>query len=265
MDAIARSSSGAGCPSGMEPASAGEAAVADPSAFVREAADGARLELLVRGARCGGCIAKIEGGLAALDGLRSARLNLSTGKLSVRFDPTRLPPRAVTEELARLGYHAAPFDPATALKSEDAVGRRLLRCMAVAGFAAANVMLLSVSVWAGSKGEMDPVTRDLFHWLSALIALPAAAYAGRPFFESAVAALRAGRANMDVPISLAVLLALGMSVAETWRGAEEAYFDAAVMLLFFLLIGRWLDHMLRGRARAAARDLLALQATTASR
>lgn len=254
-----------GCPSGLAPASA-ETAAPDPAAFVRQAADGgAALELLVAGARCAGCIRKIEGGLAALSGVRAARLNLSTGKLSVAFDPRRVSPRSVTETLASLGYDARPFDPEAAQADTDAEGRTLLRALAVAGFAAANVMLLSVSVWAGHQGEMGAGTRGLLHLISGLIAVPAALYAGRPFFTSALAALRRGQANMDTPISLGVLLALGLSVYETAAGGAHAYFDASVSLLFFLLIGRYLDHLARGRARAAARALLALQAGAASR
>jgi Cu2+-exporting ATPase len=130
--------------------------------------------------------------------------------------------------------------------------------MAVAGFAAGNIMLLSVSVWSGHVYEMGGATRALLHWFSALIALPALVYAGRPFFASALGALRDGRTNMDVPISLGILLASGMSLFETIRGGEHVYFDSAVMLLFFLLIGRYLDLRARGKARAAAERLLAL-------
>ncbi len=82
--------------------------------------------------------------------------------------------------------------------------KRLVRSLAVAGFAAMNIMLLSVSVWAGNVMDITPETRDFFHWFSALIALPAAAYAGQPFFQSAWRALKARHINMDVPISLGV-------------------------------------------------------------
>ena len=115
-----------------------------------------------------------------------------------------------------------------------------------------NIMLLSVSIWSGAEGA----TRTMFHWLSALIALPAVAYAGRPFFRSAWAALRQGRTNMDVPISIGVLLTTAMSLFETLRGGEHAWFDGAVMLLFFLLAGRCLDSMMRARARAGVAALL---------
>jgi Cu2+-exporting ATPase len=112
---------------------------------------------------------------------------------------------------------------------------------------------------------MLPEQRDFFHWLSALIALPAAAYAGQPFFRSAYRALRARSVNMDVPISIGVLLALGMSLVETANHAQHAYFDAAIMLLTFLLVGRYLDQSMRRKTRAVAGNLAALKSETATK
>jgi Cu2+-exporting ATPase len=140
----------------------------------------------------------------------------------------------------------------------------LLKRVGVAGFAAANIMLLSVSVWSGATGDLPPSAQSLFHWLSALIALPAVAYAGQPFFRSAAQALRSRRLNMDVPISLGVTLATAMSLYETLRGSEQVYFDAAVTLLFFLLVGRTLDQRMRARAAGAAANLLGLRGTAAT-
>jgi P-type Cu2+ transporter len=143
--------------------------------------------------------------------------------------------------------------------------RHLLRCLGVAAFATMNVMMLSIPVWSGNVTDMIPEQRDFFHWLSALIALPAAVYAGQPFFKSALTALRAGGVNMDVPISIGVVLALGMSLVETVNHAEHAYFDAAIMLLTFLLIGRYLDQSMRRRTRMVAGNLAALKAETATK
>ena len=253
-----------GCPSGQAPAFTTEK-TADPSAFVITKGETKTLELAVFGATCAGCISKIEGSLEKLPGITASRLNLSTGKLYVEWQGAKISPQMITETVSDLGYRVAPYDPQETETARTEEGKMLLRCLAVAGFAMANVMLLSVGVWASSSGEMGPGTRAMMHLFSAMIAIPAALYAGRPFFSSALAALKKGHANMDVPISLAVVLALGISLFEALNGGEETYFDAAVMLLFFLLIGRWLDHMLRGKAREAARDLLALQAVTANR
>ncbi|NNE41442.1 MAG: cadmium-translocating P-type ATPase [Marinicaulis sp.] len=253
-----------GCPSGLEPPSS--ASSPDPSPFVKYQDDGAaQLELAVFGAKCAGCISKIEGGLNAIQGVKSSRLNLTTGKLVVTWQGGAISPKRITDTIASLGYRSKAFDPEAQSADKDEEGRFLLRCMAVAGFATANIMLLSIAVWAGHEGEMGPATRSMMHWVSAIIALPAAAFAGRPFFRSAYSALKVGRANMDVPISLAVILALSLSVYEALNHGRDAYFDAAVMLLFFLLIGRWLDHRLRARAHAAAQSLLNLQSTTANR
>lgn len=224
------------------------------------------LELLVQGARCAACLGKIERETAAIPGVASARLNLTTGKLTVAFHGlSTANPGAVVTGLDTLGYPATPYDPGQAAEAVDREGRRLVLCLAVAAFGAMNTMMFSVPLWAGLFGqELGPATRVVMQWWSALIATPCALYAGRPFFESAWRSLKKRRANMDVPISIGVLLTLGISFSETLLRGRDAYFDAAVSLLFLLLIGRWLDHQLKLRARSAASDLLALQAPAAT-
>lgn len=204
----------------------------------------------VPGMRCAGCIAKIERGLQELDGIEAARVNFSAKRVAVRHDRA-LDADELVDAIRRIGFEAQ-ITEANPLGQDDTERRMLLRSLAVAGFGMMNIMLLSVSVWSGAGG----VTRELFHWLSALIALPVVAYAGRPFFFSAAMALRHRRTNMDVPISIGVLLATGLSVYETTTGGEHAYFDSAVMLLFFLLCGRALDAAMRNKTRAGIGALL---------
>ena len=210
-------------------------------------------DLSVPAIHCGGCIQKIEKTLAELPGVEHARVNLSTKRVSIRWHAAMTPPPFI-EALNRIGYGAHLYD--TAGDGKDKTQTELVRALAVAGFAASNIMLLSVSVWSGA----EPATRDLFHWLSALIAFPALVYSGRIFFRSAWQALRHGRTNMDVPISIGVLLAFGLSLYETIHHGQHAYFDASITLLFFLLIGRTLDHVMRERARTAVRGLANLAA-----
>ncbi len=185
----------------------------DLSHFVRRPADGvAAMDLVVDGVYCGACIVTIEKGLRKEAGIRGARVNLASRRVTVEWNEGALDPPVILERLEALGYPAYPFSPETADSVEIQTERRLLRCLGVAAFGAMNVMLLSISLWAGADSDPNSATRDLFHWLSALVALPTAAYAGQPFFESAAKALRARSVNMDVPISLGVVLALGMSV-----------------------------------------------------
>jgi P-type Cu2+ transporter len=205
--------------------------------------------LAVPGMHCGGCMSKIERGLRELAGVEEARVNLSARTVTVTHGP-ELDARALTSKLAELGFEAqARRDE---LAPPTSAVRPLLAPLAVAGFATMNVMLLSVSVWSGADGA----TRSLFHWISALIGVPAIAYAGQPFFRSAWQVLKKGRTNMDVPISIGVVIATGLSLYETAVSGEHAWFDGALMLLTFLLAGRVLDAMMRDRARSGIDALL---------
>jgi Cu2+-exporting ATPase len=221
------------------------------------------LDLLIDGLDCAACVWLIESLLARDPAIVKARVNLSTRRLALRWRGNAADANRHARLVAALGYRPAPWRALEAAARDDAEARDLLRCVAVAGFAAANVMLLSVAVWSGHDGSMGGATRTLFHWLSAAIALPAVAYAGRPFFRSAWQALRRRRTNMDVPISIGVILASAVSLHETSIGAEHAFFDSAITLLFFLLIGRLLDRRARGRARRTVQALLALTAGSA--
>jgi Cu2+-exporting ATPase len=223
------------------------------------------MELAIDGIACGACIARVEGAVKQVPGVTEARLNFTNRRLHVAWAEGAVKPAEILQALEASGYHGHPFMPLRAEQEEALEARRLMRCLAVAGFATMNIMLLSVSVWSGNVTDITPETRDFFHWASALIALPAAAYAGRPFFASAWRALRSRAVNMDVPISLGVILALAMSLVETANHAEHAYFDSALMLLFFLLVGRTLDHAMRRKTRAVAGNLAALKADTAHR
>jgi P-type Cu2+ transporter len=213
-------------------------------------------DLSVPGVYCGACILTVENALKRQKGIVRARVNLSSKRVSFvwreEVDGRRTDPLTFASAIANTGYEAHLFVPG----EDESRGmlNQLLRAVAVAGFAAANIMLLSVSVWSGAEAA----TRDMFHWISAMIAGPALIYSGRFFFISAGGALKHGRANMDVPISLAVILAYGMSLWETMHHGAHAWFDASVTLLFFLLIGRTLDHMMRDRARSAITGLAKL-------
>jgi Cu2+-exporting ATPase len=241
-------------------------ATRDFSHYVRAAGAGlSHIDLAVEGVSCAGCMSKIERGLSAIPNVTLARVNLTDRRVALEWREGTLDPSRFIDRLTELGYKAYPFETESAEAAEAERSGFLLRCLGVAAFATMNVMMLSVPVWSGNISDMMSEQRDFFHWLSALIALPAAAYAGQPFFRSAYQALRTRSVNMDVPISVGVILALGMSLVETINHAEHAYFDAAIMLLTFLLVGRYLDQNMRRRTRAVAGNLAALKADTATR
>ena len=212
----------------------------------------------VKGAHCAGCIQRIEQAVEALaapyDTTIKARLNFSTERLTVRWQGTPDAANHMADAILALGYQLLPLSDTP--QTNDAVMRQLILSLGVAGFAAGNIMLISVGVWAATEETMGMATRTFMNLIAAIIAVPTVLFAGRPFFQSAWGALKARHTNMDVPISLALILALSMSLLELATGGAHVYFDSCIMLIFFLLIGRTLDHRARNQARSSARDLM---------
>ena len=160
-------------------------ATRDFSHYVRHLESGlSHIDLAVEGVNCAGCMSKIERGLSALPDVTLARVNLTDRRVALEWKEGALDPARFIDRLAELGYKAYPFEPVRAEADETEQASFLLRCLGVAAFAAMNIMMLSIPVWSGNVSDMIPEQRDFFHWLSALIALPAAAYSGQPFFRS---------------------------------------------------------------------------------
>lgn len=245
-------------------ASACPACAAAPAAEALAALDqpkDVRLALSLPSIHCAACISTVEQALNRHPGIISARVNLTLKRASIEADP-EVTADELVGVLEKIGFEAHELDAGSLSATQnDRAGRDLLMRLAVAGFASMNVMLLSVSVWSGA----EDATRDMFHWISAAIALPTIAFSGKPFFVNAWAALKHARLNMDVPIVLAIVLAVVTSLWETSLSGEHAYFDAALTLTFFLLAGRYLDYRTRAVARSAAEELAALEVPRATR
>lgn len=225
------------------------------SALVKTSPEGLNcLTVLVEGAHCAACIGKIESALVKKPGVRSARLNFTTRRLNIEWAGAASQANDFVSEVESLGYKIHPFESFNQESTEEE--KFLLLCLGVAGFAMGNIMLLSVGLWTTDQQTMGIETRDFLHWMSALIALPTILFSGLPFFRSAFRALSKKTTNMDVPISVALVLTSFISLFETIHHGTHAYFDSVVMLMFFLLIGRYLDFRARRQARGAASDLL---------
>ncbi len=235
-----------------------ETLATDFAPLARARPDGAwELELIASGLTCGACVWLVEQALAAEPDVLRARASLSTRRLVIAWRGEAKRANDLAGLVARLGFRVAPFSPACLRATEDAEGRALLRALGIAAFGAMNVMLVSIAVWVGT--DMEPETRHLMHWLAALIGLPTVLVAGMPFYRSAFRAIRAGRVNMDLAISLGVIATTLMSLSETIRNGDYTWFDGATGLLALLLAGRVLDRAMRRRARQAVAELLALQ------
>ncbi len=225
-------------------------------AFEQDLANGLKsLTCAIEGIRCGGCAVKIERHISDIDGISIVRANATTKRLRLIWDPARVQAKDILDEVSKLGFSTYPYLQEKQSEREDS----LLIPLAIAGFGTMNIMAFSFAVWAGFTSDMGENTRHLMHWLSAAIAIPTCLYAGNVFYLPAISSLRSGRMTMDIPISLAVLTTLIASIYELTAGAQHVYFDAAVSLIFFLLIGRALEQILKRRSASASDNLRSLQ------
>lgn len=236
--------------------------VIDISEFVIDENDGIKsISLMVQGMHCAACIWLIETILNKQKDVVGARINLSKKTLNLRWRGEANEANKLIKIIQQIGYKLLPFDQKIIDSAEKKYNDGILRAMAVAGFGMGNVMLFSLSLWFADAEDMGRQTRNFFHLFSSLIALPVIVYSARPFFVSAYRSLKQGYPNMDLAISIAIFLACVVSLFEAFRSANHVYFDSAVMLTFFLLIGRYLDLKARKKAFAVATEFTLLSAS----
>ncbi len=234
----------------------------DISEFIIPQKDGTNsISLMVQGLHCAACIWLIESILKKQKNVVKARINLSQKTLFLSWDGEVKYGNDLVHIIHEVGYKLLPFDAEILQITEKKYNDSILRALAVAGFGAGNLMLLSVCLWFSDSSEMGDATRNLLQFFSALIALPVIIFAARPFFSSAWKSTKAGYPNMDLAISIAIFLACLVSMLEMFRAAKHVYFDSAVMLIFFLLIGRYLDLRARKKAFSVATEFSLLSAS----
>lgn len=221
------------------------------------------ISLLIQGLHCGACVWLIETILKKQSDVIYARVNLANKTLHLKWKGDLKRGNELVRIIYEIGYKLLPFDEKIINEVEKKYNDSLLKALAVAGFGVGNIMLFSISLWFSSSSDMGFAMRNFLHFFSSLVALPVAIYSARPFFISAYKSLKAGYPNMDLPISIAIFLACLASLIQSFRGSEHVYFDSAIMLIFFLLIGRYLDFKARKKAFSVATQFMMLSASFA--
>jgi Cu2+-exporting ATPase len=233
---------------------------------VRVGDDGrARASLYLEDLRCTACVWLVERAPRAIPGIVDVRVDLGRSRADVVWDPAATSLPAIARYLDRLGHPPHPYRGL----ERDALRRRedraLLVKLGAAGAAAGNLMLLAIALYAGLFGGMSRADTGLFRWASMCVAVPALGFAATPFFRTALGALRARRLHLDLPLSIGILAGLGWGTANVIRGVGEIYFDSLAMLVFLLLVARWIVLRHQRRASTAAELLLSLTPSRAHR
>ena len=226
--------------------------------FVDDLGDIREIHLLVEGIHCAACVWLIERRLANESGVLDANVNLSVKKLRLKWDNREIRLSQILHILGQIGYAAVPFDPEAAEGQIKKQNRELLFRLGFAGFAAMNLMWISIALYAGAdEGKF----KDLFYWLGLGLATPTLLYSGYPFFRGAITGLINRHLTMDLPIAIGASITYLYSCYVVFSGSEIAhvYFDTVVNFLFVILTGRYLEAMSKRLAVQSSQRLLDLQ------
>jgi Cu2+-exporting ATPase len=225
-----------------------------------------RSEFLCRvdGVTCAACVWLLERGLRGVDGVADVTINPVSGEAAVQFDPRTVGVRAILEAIASFGF-APRLKLGTRAGSRPEGARDELKRLAVAGLGSMHVMTLAAALYVGAAKGMDASYASFMALASMLIATPTVLYAGAPIFRAAWSDLQRYRLGMDVPVALAIAIALAASLWNTLRGVEPVYFDSATMFVFFLTLGRFFESRARHKAGGLFDALADLRPLAASR
>lgn len=213
-------------------------------------------ELAVQGLHCAACAWLIENAAQQTQGWSAARVRMNDHTIQIAFDPSVTPLSRIAGLLDRLGYSLSPI---SSQREEPFLreNRRLLIQIALAGFLAANAMWIAVALYSGGGdgSSIAPEHRIFFHWFGMALGVASVLGPGKTFLRGAAASIRTRTPHMDLPVALGLLVGSVSGVAAVLTGKGDVYFDSLSVLVFFLLIGRWIQFRQQHRA-ADAIDLL---------
>lgn len=221
--------------------------------------------LVISGISCAACAWLIEHRLKQLEHVTSVNLNLTTRRLMIRWIDSDIKLSQILEEIHQLGYQAHPFSATQAEEHRIQESKIAFRRLVVAGFATMQVMMLAVPLYVGELRGILEQYQIFIRIASMLFATAVVLYSARPFFSAAIRDIRTRHLTMDVPVSLAILLAYFSSVWSTMNQGPEIYFDSVCMFTFFLLTGRFFEMRARHRMTQAGNNLLDLMPSAATK
>ena len=216
-------------------------------------------ELSVNNLRCAACTWLIESRLYEIDGIEKCQVNLTNQRMRIVWDESKLPISRILAVINAIGYEAKPYrqDTHEAMLAKH-TNKMLLR-LGIAALGAMQAMMYAVALYFGEYSDMLILQRDFLRWVSLFVSIPVFFYSGVPFFTSAWSAVRARQVNMDVPVSIALIVTFFASLYATIAGHGQTYYDSVSMFIFFLLAGRYIEHNARLKAATMANDLVVVE------
>jgi len=220
--------------------------------------------LTIDGISCAACAWLIEMQLAKVSGVIKVNVNATTQRATIRWDNEQIKLSIILFEIDKIGYQALPFKASQLEESNQKLSKAFIKRLGISGILMMQIMMIATGLYFGDVSDMSTINRIYLRWISFLLALPIITYGAFPFYIGAIKAIKVKRLSMDVPVSIAIILAFIASAWATFSQQGEVYFESVSMFTFLLLIGKFLEFRARLRAAQTSANLLKLMPMTAT-
>lgn len=234
--------------------------------YVMTRDDGTKVvDLLLEGVHCAACVWLVEKLPRVLPGVIEARLSMREATVRVVWNTGQVELSQIAKGLSTLGYPPHPARGGGQRAVHLAQQRGMLIRLGVSGAIAGNTMLIAFALYAGLFGGMEQQFTEFFRWISAGLGVLSLAWPGRIFFRGAWAAIRTRSPHLDLPIALALGVGGAAGLVNVVLGRGEIYFDSLTVLVFLLLVGRFIQYRQQRRADDSVALLFSLTPTNCRR
>lgn len=235
------------------------------SEFIYQTEDYKEAILTVDGISCAACAWLIEMQISKLTGVVDISVNATSQRATVKWHDDTVKLSEILIAIENIGYHALPFKANDAEIQNKKHSKIFIKRLGISGILMMQVMMIAIGLYFGAFADMAEHNKVYLRWISFLLTLPIVSYGAFPFYTGAINAIRAKRLSMDVPVSIAIILAFSASGWATISQQGEVYFESVSMFTFLLLIGKFLEFRARSRAAQVSANLLKLMPMTATK
>ncbi len=211
-------------------------------------ADRAELTVRIENLYCSACIWLLEKALMSVSGVHNVAASAASHRVIIQWNPKEHKVSELLGKIAQLGFKPQPQKPGDISKSRHLEQRRSVRQLAVAAVFGMQTMMLAIALYLGEFSGINTPIENLLRWASLITAIPLMTYSAAPFYTGAWRGLKARSPGMDVPVSLAIVLAFVISSLAVARGSGPVYFDSIAMFVLLLTLSRYLEMRSRHKA-----------------
>ena len=200
-----------------------------------------RVDLVIEGIHCAACVWLNEKVINQTEGVLEASINFSNNKAKIVWDEDTVKLSTIIDKIRAVGYNAYPYDFNESTQKSIEAKRDYITKLGVAIFGTMNVMMIDIAKYAGYFSGMDPNILHMIHIVEFIFSSMVLFYAGSVFFKGAYYGLKNKIINMDLLVAGGATLTYLYSLTILFGAEGQSYFDSVAMIIFFVLIGKYLE------------------------